>query len=386
MSQSQRYRYTEPALCHYDYDIEKSWFVHYTFTDTLTKKSIRVQVRKGLNYWHDKESRLKAGHSLRKSTIRQLESGYNPFLDSEKKRDPEHYTIYEAMSEILKIKLTTARSRTKESYTHMVKIFKDWLDLKGLTNIPLSQFSPAMASQYMDYLLVTKQYAGRTHNDRLTDMKTFYNAMIAREWVSKNPFKGILKQQEEIGRNLAYSESEKDALRKYLYLHDRDMYYFSQIMYYCFIRRSELSRLKVWSFDLKNKTITIPADVSKNKCQESVVIPVGLEPILREMELHKYNQNDYLFGYKLKRSTRIFKNINHISTRHNKFPPKLGIDEEKGLYSWKHTGACQAYYDTNKDVYALMRQLRHRDLNTTMIYLKSLGLTQNDVFRNAMVA
>lgn len=65
---------------------------------------------------------------------------------------------------------------------------------------------------------------------------------------------------------------------------------------------------------------------------------------------------------------------------------KLGIDTQKGLYSWKHSGVCYYYYLTNKDIYAVMRQLRHRDLSTTMIYLKSMGLIQNDAFRNAMVA
>ena len=36
--------------------------------------------------------------------------------------------------------------------------------------------------------------------------------------------------------------------------------------------------------------------------------------------------------------------------------------------------------------YQLQQWLGHANLNTTQIYLKSLGLIQNDVFRNAMVA
>jgi integrase len=78
--------------------------------------------------------------------------------------------------------------------------------------------------------------------------------------------------------------------------------------------------------------------------------------------------------------------VNHITTRHSKFTKQLQFDQQKGLYSWKHTGVCAAYYATGKDVYALMRQLRHKELTTTMIYLKSLGLIQNDAFRNSMIA
>lgn len=164
------------------------------------------------------------------------------------------------------------------------------------------------------------------------------------------------------------------------------MYYFTQIMYYCFIRRTELTRLKVGDFDLVNHTIIIRAEVSKNKTQESVVIPEGLEPVLKAMKLENYPSNFFVFGRHLYPSELQYINPDHISTRHNKFVRKLGIDSQKGLYSWKHTGVCQGYYSTGKDIYSLMRQLRHRDLNTTAIYLKSLGLIQNDVFRNAMIA
>jgi hypothetical protein len=117
-----------------------------------------------------------------------------------------------------------------------------------------------------------------------------------------------------------------------------------------------------------------------------VVIPVGLEPVLKEMQLHRYRPDDYLFGRKLLTSSAMYVNPNHISTRHKKYTCRLGMDPEKGLYSWKHSGVVAAYRATGKDVYSLMRQLRHRDLNTTMIYLNSMGLVQNDVFRNALVA
>jgi len=144
--------------------------------------------------------------------------------------------------------------------------------------------------------------------------------------------------------------------------------------------------LKVSDFDLRNKTIIIRADASKNKCQESVVIPKGLEPVIEEMNLRDIPRSYYVFGSKLNPGPNPFINENHVTSRHNKFLKKLNIDPIKGLYSWKHTGVCAAYYATEKDIYSLMRQLRHRDLNTTMIYLKSLGLVKNDTYRDSMVA
>jgi integrase len=287
---------------------------------------------------------------------------------------------------MLEIKLPTLRKRAKETYTYINKDFITWLTKHRLNNIGLSEFTSSMATEYMDSLIMEKKLSGRTHNDRLIILKVFYNAMMEREWIHKNPFKKIKAKPVEIGRNLAFSEKEQEKLKKHLYEHDRQMYYFTQVIYYCFIRRSELLQLQVGHFDLVNHTIIIPADISKNKCSETVVIPVGLEEILLEMRLQHHSPDDYVIGHGLQRSFRMIKNINHISTRHNKVASKLGFDPDKGLYSWKHTGACRAYYATGKDIYSLMRQLRHRDLNTTMIYLKSLGLVQNEVFRSAMVA
>lgn len=171
-----------------------------------------------------------------------------------------------------------------------------------------------------------------------------------------------------------------------LHAKDRRMYYFTQIMYYCFIRRTEMVKLKVGDFDLVNKTITIRGKIGKIEKHESVVIPKGLEPVLQEMKLDDYPDEWYVFGQGLFSSDVPYYGINYITARHGKFARQLKIDKEKNLYSWKHTGVCAAYYATGKDIYAVMRQLRHTELNTTAIYLKSLGLIQNDVFRDAMTA
>jgi integrase/recombinase XerD len=387
----ERFSWTEPALCHYDYDTSKAWFVYFTFCDTRSGATRRVQSRKGINNYKSRDERLKKGNALVKWWKRELEGGWNPFVQGEVKKLPIHYTISEAVERVLALKLPTLRKRAKETYTYMHKSFQEWLRRERLDTVALGDFSPGDASRYMDYLIVEKGYAGRTHNDHLIVLKSFYNAMMERKWCTESPFKGIKNREVEVGRNLAYTEEEKDRLKNLLYERDRDVYYLSQIMYYCFIRRSELALLRVGDIDLQNHTITIPADVSKNKTQESVVIPVGLEKVLGEMQLHKYPAHYYLFGRRLVRSALQYKNVNHISTRHNKFLTQKylkdkAIDPAKGLYSWKHTGVCTAYYATGKDVYAVMRQLRHRDLNTTQIYLKSLGLVQNDVFRNSMTA
>lgn len=378
--------FTEPKITPHNptsADMAKDWFVWFRFYDPSTDKWVMKSYKKGINNYKSYRERLAEANALRQFLKEELQAGWNPIRN-------EHaikiYSLQQALDYVFNLKCRTIRPKTKETYRHIIKLFKEWLEKKGLLNLAIGAFTPSLAQQYMDQLIIEKNYSGRTHNDHLVILSTFFNSFMERDWIIKNPFRSVKKKQTTIGRNLAYTDIEKEKLKTILLAKDPWMYYFTQFLYFCFIRRTELTRLRVSDIDLANHTIIIRAEVSKNKTQESVVIPEGLEPILKVMKLEHFPSEFYVFGRHLYPSDLPYCNPDHISSRHNKFVKKLGIDSEKGLYSWKHTGVCQAYYSTGKDIYSLMRQLRHRELNTTSIYLKSLGLVQNDVFRKAMVA
>lgn len=381
---SVRFSWTEPTLCTYNHDLSKYWFVYFDFTDHLTDTTIRKQFRGGINCIKTVKERFLQGQALAAYWKNELKSGWNPFTieSQEPKIRP---LIGEAFDHILKIKEVSCSRRTLHTYNHTVKLIKDWLKANRLEKMFIDQLSANHAQTFMDYLQLTKGYSGRTFNDRLTEMSTFFNCMIDREWVGTNPFRKIKKLKVEIGRNIAFTDNEKQILREYLYKNDRPLYYFTQFMYYSFIRRSELTRLRIsdliWG---ENPNIIIPSSSSKNKKQEAVVINEALKEMIIEMKLHRLPGEWYIFGRHLKPGPDQYVNYNHISTRHNKICKELGIDGEKGLYSWKHSGVCALYPILNGDMFSLMRQLRHTELTTTQIYLKSLGLVDNTLVRNAV--
>jgi integrase/recombinase XerD len=378
--------FTEPRLCPArpeSCDISKDWYVWFRFFDAHTGKWKQLRYKKGINEIKKFKERLLQANALKQVLKEELRDGWNPLTND---RVIKIYSLTEGLAYILSLKTKSIRLKTKYTYTHIIKLFKDWLISRNQDDISMRMFTPSMAQEYMDQLVVERNYSGRTHNDHLVILSTFFNCMIEREWITKNPFKAVKRMKTTIGRNLAYTETEKEKLKALLKRKDPWLYYFTQIMYYCYIRRTELLRLKVGDFDLVNHTIVIRAEVSKNKTQESVVIPEGLDALLKEMRLEHYPADHFVFGRHLYPSEIVYTNPDHVSARHNKFVRQLSLSSQKGLYSWKHSGVCAAYYATGKDIYSLMRQLRHRDLNTTSIYLKSLGLVQNDVFRKAMVA
>lgn len=370
-------------------DLKKKWYVWFRFFDADTGKVKQFRFIKGINQYDTLAERVLEANALKETLKEELQNGWSP-IDGYPERFFDNpiviYSLQEAIDYVLKIKEQTLRKKSMYAYKYITALFLDWLTANNMNYLQVKAFTNQKAQQYMDWMLMKKKYSGRTFNDHLIVLRTFFNCFMDRDWCTKNPFRSVKRKSQVVGRNQAYTESEKSLLDKTLYDRDRRMYFFTQIMFHCFIRRTELTMLKVKHIDLLNRTITIPGEGAKNKHQESVVIPKGLEPVLREMELHNYASEDFVFGRKMLTGPKQFSNPNHISTRHNDIVKELGIDLQKGLYSHKHSGVCAYYYATGKDLYALLRQLRHRDLSTTQIYLKSLGLVDNVTFRDVMVA
>jgi integrase len=202
----------------------------------------------------------------------------------------------------------------------------------------------------------------------------------------KHPFKGISQLPEQGGNNLAYSDHERSVIINYLKENDIRMYYAVSFLFHAFIRKTELSTIRVGDIDFANKTIRINSGAAKNRKQESVTITEGLLQVINDMELDKFTPGHYIFGHQMETSERKIGKADLISDRYLAVKKKLGFvaGDGKTFYAWKHTGVV-AYWNALKDPYAIMRQCRHSDLKTTLVYLKSLGLNPNFQFRDANV-
>jgi integrase/recombinase XerD len=379
--------YSDPKLCPakpQSCDMSKHWYVWLRFYNVLTGKWVQLRFKKGINEFHNYRERLAEANALKQVIKEELDRGWNPI--SKDYKVIKIYSLQEGIDYVLKIKEATLRVKTKYAYRYITSSFVTWLQKQNIHFTQMNLFTASQAQQYMDWLLMHKKYSGRTYNDHLIVLRTFFNCFVDRDWCTKNPFRAVKRKTQTVGRNLAFSDKERIKLLEHLKKYDIRMYYFTQFIYHCFIRRTELTCIQVKHIDLVNQTIIIPGLDAKNNHQESVVIPKGLEPVIREMNLDKYNPDDFVFGWRMKTDARQFKSPNRISSRHNDVVKELGIDPQKGLYSHKHSGVCAYYYATGKDLYSIQRQCRHRDITTTMIYLKSLGLIHNEAFRNALVA
>jgi hypothetical protein len=65
--------FTDPKVCHYDYDIKKDWFVYFRFKNPDTGKSKLFVYKAGINLVKSKRTRIAEANSLRDGKSGQID-------------------------------------------------------------------------------------------------------------------------------------------------------------------------------------------------------------------------------------------------------------------------------------------------------------------------
>lgn len=372
-------KFSEPRICDCGGDITKQWYVYFTCTDLIRKETKQFRYKLGINRVKDIRKRKKVAKEAVEA-IKDLlyNDGFNPF---EKSVQGDKRILLDCLREMLEIKNVSVRLRTRQSYKHAIDLLSRWMDKKNLSKMEVGDFEKKHAIEFADWLQKDKSYAGKTTNNTIGDLKSLFYMLVHREICKENPFSAVKKLKEEEGKNVAFTPDEVDKVLKFMKKANLRLYYATQFVRYGFIRKTELTGLKVRNINLKSHTITIPADVSKNRKHDSVTIPQSLEKIILEMGLDKADPDLYIFGKGLETCNRKERRTADISNAHREIIEALGMRKELIFYGWKHTG-CVELYNKVRDPYVVCRQCRHSDIRMTMRYLRSLGLGINEAVRD----
>ena len=353
--------YTEPKIL-----ISKDGYYCVYIRYNWDGKRIKKVYKAGINRYKKPRERMQQAIALRDALKEKLKSGWNPITHHTGKK-----TISEVLAHVLEIKKASLRKSSIKSYRYIIKTFTGWLAENNLSFIYVHNLTGVQVRKYLDSLLTEKKYSALSYNIHFTILKSMFAFLLERELIDKNPFMGIKTLPVEHGKNVAYTDEEREKIKNYLLANDIKLYYAVSFIYYCFLRRSELIQLKVGDIDFQNKTIRIQSAVSKTRKQQSVTIPKSLEAILYEMGLDKLPTDKLIFDFK----------PDELSDKITAINKKLGITG-KSIYGFKHSGVVALYTATHDPVLTSL-QCRHSDLKTTMIYLRSLGLTVDERVRQA---
>lgn len=371
--------YTIPKLCTRKNDLKKDWFVYFYYTDQQSGVKKLFRYKLGINYHKTKKEREREAEAIKFNLLERLENGWNPFTN-ETEKSSEKLTIIEAIESALNLKKTTLTKNSKKTYSDAVRIFKQYLVKKSLSHLYAYNFTGTMAQAYFDYLLMERRYSGVSHNNHLSFLSSLFSALEERQILQSNPCNVIKKVAEERGKNTTYSAEEESRFIEYIENKNFGFYLATRFVKYCFLRRTELHGLQVKHINLDNKTVVIPSDNAKSKFQDSVTIPKTLEAIIEKSGILGLPQDTYVFSKRFRPGHQKVNDDNGLTGKQKNLNRRLKIKPECSFYSWKHTGVVELYKLT-KDPYIVMRQCRHSDIKTTMIYLRALGCGVNEHVR-----
>jgi integrase len=205
-------------------------------------------------------------------------------------------------------------------------------------------------------------------------MSIFFNFLMRRKIVKENPFTEMESLPIEIGKRVAFSDTDRALIKTYLTETNPNpqLWLYLAIMYYTFLRPGEEVRnLKI--ADIGEHYIRVRSDDAKNRKTQYVQISRGLEELIQEYKLRDYDPELYIFTLKGRPGLKC-PGDRWFYLQHAKVLDALNLKNKNySQYSWKDTGVI-ALYRATKDIKLIQRMCRHSSLEQTDKYLKSLGM------------
>ena len=218
------------------------------------------------------------------ATINQkLENGWSSFYEDNNVK----YKSLEYCAELFlkmqerEVEEGVKRTDTLRSYKSFLDLFVKYLKDKKLMLKFVIEIDTYIIQNYLDYLFFEKKNSARTYNNHLKFFNTFFLWCKAKNFVNANPAESIKPKAKVQKKREVLADEVKAKVRT---LHDTNFHYYVLCMltYYCFIRRTELTKLKVGDVHLHGGYIVIDGENSKNRKTESVTIPNNLLDDLAE--------------------------------------------------------------------------------------------------------
>lgn len=379
-------------------DISKKWFVYYSVRNPRTDKMERFKIFSELGKAKSKNSRYQVAESIIEEYTDKLKIGWTPFdadksgiiyedeltyaVVSEiyKKKRSNNSTIhYFASKLIIKVK-DTLEPESLRNYKSVLRRFISWTEKMGISENDISYFTQPIIADFFHFLIDDLKRSARTVRRYRNLLYSLFEIAINDKKILVNPMyelPGTSRINDQAPRpikdediKLFFKELKKEP----------QLYLAALIQMYCFIRPgNELLNLKIQHIDWNRRTIRVQKGFSKVHRERVVSIPKFLCNMMQEnFKLDQYKHDFYIFSTDGKPGlTRLNKNT--LRKKFNKIRDKLNMPDSYKFYSWKHTGGVMAA-DLGIPLSDIQVQMGHKNIATTLEYLKNHGAFRNNRF------
>lgn len=271
------------------------------------------------------------------------------------------------------LELINYRPRTIESYLTSIAECCEWL--YSTYRISINDASVPQLRAFLIYLHRPVENGGRGMKPRSVNI---FNCAI------KRYFKNVLRKELDkhdlptmkVDNPLPKVPSKKEILRLLEGTKNPKHRLMFALAYGCALRLSEVISLRCGDISFPNMRITIRAENSKNRCEETVEIPETLKDKIREYYLECIKgagRDDWLFPGQ-KPGTHISKGTPDRVFRRRMW--ELGWAScGYTFHSLRHAHALH-YYLAGADIYQVQVRLRHKNISSTTVYVRLAGHLQ----------
>lgn len=329
-----------------------------------------------------RSERLKMGKIIVQEINTKLADGWLPFYDTINTEDFKTFEFCAA--EFLKQTETQVargekRYDTLKSYKSNINLINLYKKEKNAKLFLCLDINKPFVTKYLDWIYYERKNSTISYNNRLAFMNLFMNYCVNHGYHQLNFCNTIPTKKNAPKKRKVLTPEVKQKLNEY---RENNPSYFAlcMITYFCFVRRTELTKIKVADVNLQQNFITIDHTISKNKKTDCVTIPVAFSPILLQ-HIAGAKKTDYLFS------------ANNFLTGTKKLEPKKVSDDwlkfrrikkvsnEFDFYSLKDTGITDLL-NSGIPAIKVRDQARHHDLKITESYTNR-NTSCDDVVRNS---
>ncbi|MDR3339564.1 MAG: phage integrase SAM-like domain-containing protein, partial [Candidatus Symbiothrix sp.] len=257
---AQAIAYTPPKLY-----TGKEWYVGFYAYEPVKEKLCIKRIK--LNYIDNKNERRKFACDLIKRLNDKLRRGWNPWIAAEVskgyctfKETCEHY------DRIITKKFSDGyyRDDTYTSYLSYLRRLKEYNENYKFSIHYIYQLDKQYIIDFLEYVYVDKDNSARTRDNYLGWLKSFATFLVQSGYAKEKATEGID----------TFSKWQKKKKREYLpedilmkvkkEIEGKNNHFLlaTYILFYTFIRPSEMSKLKISNINIKNRTIIIGEDQS----------------------------------------------------------------------------------------------------------------------------
>ena len=346
---------------------KKSWYVDFLSFDPASGQMKRKKYM--LDGIPKITERRKRAAELIESLMKQLRSGWSPWVNVSSCRG---YTLLsDALNKYVSIVEKQPRYKTVKTYISNVNVLKEYISTLLLPPRYVYQFNATFITEFLDWLYLDREVSARTRNNYRGWCSSLCCFFMEREYIDNNPVEKIRKIPEDAKKRQPLSPDMLATLKHYLTANDKKFLLACMIEYYSFIRPTELCSVKLKDISLKQQTILVHANVSKNKRDGKVAINDEIIKLMIDLDIFSHHDECYLFGDKLLTSER--KGDSEMFRRKwNTMRKRLKWSDCYQFYSLKDSGIRDL---ANAEGIVIARdQARHTDISTTNKYLKGADL------------